>query len=171
MIDAIKAYAFQGICVILLVLLGVQTWRLHGSQLEVAKLNVTISKEREDAALALQKAEKRARDTEQSMQASAEQTRKDANHAVSVAGNERNDLLKRLRVAESKLKSVQLSESPAASSNGASLKRDAGAELPATLGEADVEEAYRADVLRIELQSCYKQYDDAREALRKAYGD
>lgn len=168
MIDLIKSHISQGIAVVLLVLLGVQSWRLHDTQLELAETKIKLSSEQAKAAKALAMTEKAHRAVEQSLQDTAAQTRKEANHAVSVAVTERDSLLKRLRDAEAKLaQHRRVSEASPASIAGSGIKRDAGTELPATLGEEDVEEAYRADILRIELLSCYEHYERARQALKE----
>lgn len=162
--DTIKAYLFQGLCLVLLVLVGVQTWRLHNAQLEELEAKTTLSNERAAAAVALAKQEQEHRDKERSLQASANQSRKETNEALSLSNARRDDLLKRLRNSKA-TDNRCVSEATTTTSTADARSSDAGGELPGSLGEEDVQEASRADIIRLELISCYRQYEDARKAL------
>lgn len=168
--DSLKAYFFQGLTIVLVVLLGLQTWRLHGAQLDAAQAKVILSEERAAAATARAVTEQALRVTEQNLQGSAAQTRKDTNHAVTLTRAQRDSLLQRVRVAEASAKSAShrcVSEATPAASVGGDRSEGDGGELLGTLGEEDVREASRADTIRLQLRACHQQYNAAREALAK----
>jgi len=166
MIESIKAYFFQGLCLVLVVLVGVQTWRLHNAQLEEFEAKSTLSNERAAAGLALAREERAHREKERSLQAAAEATRKEKDAAITASNAHRDALLKRVRHAKSAAYTC-VPEATTDSGNAETGSSHSGGELLGTLGEEDVQEAHRANAIRAELMSCYRQYDDAREALKK----
>jgi hypothetical protein len=162
--DSIKAYFFQGLCLVLLVLVGVETRRLHNGQLEELEAKTTLSNERAAAAVALAKQEQEHRDKERSLQASANQSRKETDEALRLSTTRRDDLLKRLRNTKTATNHC-VSEATTTTSNAATGSADPGSELLGSLGEEDVQEAGRAESIRLDLISCYRQYGDARKVL------
>jgi hypothetical protein len=163
-IDSIKAYFFQGLCLVLLVLLAVQTWRLHNAQLEELQAKATLSNERAAASLSLAKQEKAHREKELSLQATADQTRKETNEAINLSATRRDVLLKRLRQSKPSANRC-VSEATSATSTTYAGSAAVGSVFPGSLGEEDVQEASRGDLIRVELIACYRQYEDARKAL------
>jgi hypothetical protein len=151
----------------LAVLLGLQTWRLHTAQLETATAVTTLATERANASAATAKATTEVRSTEVGLQAGAPETRKETNDQVRSLAAQRDALLRRLRIAEDNLATARLvsSTTAAASDRQAPAGSDA-AGIPGPIGEEDVAEAERADVIRLHLAACYAQYDRAQEALK-----
>ena len=165
--DKIKAYGFQALCMVLLILLTVQTLRLHHSQIQEAEATTTLANERSVAASALVKREADTRVTENGLSTGASETRKVTYDQVTNLTNQRDALLKRVRNAEANANKSSVSKACTTTSTGQALDKDVGGELLARIGEKDVDEAIRADTLRLHLKACYLQYDAAREALSK----
>lgn len=161
----LKAYGWMAAAIALAVLLGTQTWRLHLAQLEVAATTTQLANERAAAAVELAEAQAAARNTETKMNTVAAETRKETHDQVRTLTTQRNALLDRVRRAEARAAAAQLPQASATACSGAPASGDHGSELLATIGTADVEEANRADTLRLHLLACYRQYDAAREAL------
>lgn len=167
-LTTVKTYALQALFVGLVVMLGTQTWRLHNAQLASAEAKVALSEYKATTATALAAGHETAREIESSLNEVVVETKKELTNEINRATAERNALLKRVRFAEANAAAERaLSKTSPASCNGTGLKRPAGTEFLATIGEEDVEEAYRGDVLRAHLASCYRQYNKARDALSK----
>lgn len=114
------------------------------------------------AAAHLEQAEK-ARQKEQALQAQIDINRKDANAKITAARATADDLRSRLR----KPTKTPYSRAPAPSGlagDSAAAGISHGAVVLGTLGEEDVSEAERAEVIRVELLACYASYDAARAA-------
>lgn len=168
MIDNAKAYLGLFLSVVFGVLLALQTVRLDLTQKDLAKAVDTLDQERAVAQAALTVSTIAARETELGLGVSAASTRKETNDQVEALSRQRDDLLKRLRNAESKAATAALvSKATSASCAGPAARVGDPAELPGTLGSEDVEEASRADTIRLHLVACYRQYDEARKALSK----
>lgn len=168
MIDNAKAYLGLFLSLVFGVLLALQTVRLDLTQKDLAKVSEALAQEHAVAQAALTVSTIAARETELGLGVSAASTRKETNDQVEALSRQRDDLLKRLRNAESKAATAALvSKATAASCAGPAARVGDSAELPATLGQADVEEASRADTIRLHLAACYRQYDEARKALSK----
>ena len=162
----IKLYIAAGL--VLCGLLGLQTWRLHTTTITMATERVAIANERAQASAERMKMESGIRVVENSLQVAAAQTRKESNAALQTINTDRDRLVNRLRSAEANAATSKLvSKLPSDSSAGQAITGNNGAEFPATIGEQDVQEASRADTIRVELNSCYSQYDKAAESLRK----
>lgn len=169
MLDKIKAYFFQGLCVILVILLGIQSYRVATAQAAEWKAKNTLATAQATAAANLALGEGKNRKTENDLTVKAAETTKDTNEKTTIVYRDSDALLKRLRIAESNLATERLlSKTRTASSDGQTPIVGNGGEVPAEIGEEDVQEAQRADIIRIRLIACYKDYDDAREALSKA---
>lgn len=146
--------------VVLLVLLGVSMYRTN---LALAKAEQELSEYISEAKDKLIKQQEAARATEQSLNEQASEARKKANDEINTLVTHRTLLLNRLR--DYKGYSSDLSEATTTTSDGRIAVTDAGASVLGTIGEEDVEEALRADTIRLQLISCYRQYNQARKAL------
>lgn len=166
-LDKIKAYGFMVLSGLLLVLLAVQTMRLASAEIDYEKLNNTLITERALAVKAVADRLEANRTTELDLMGYVANTRKDVTNEVTITTNERDALLKRVRNAEAKARAATVSQVGPATCAREAPPSDLGTEVLATLGEEDVEEANRADTIRVHLIACYKQYDAAREALAK----
>lgn len=164
--DKLKAYGFQALSLVLLVLLGIQSFRLSSSELESAAAKAEFAQVQKEQALKLANATAAARSAEAGLQASAAQTRKQTNDQVLSLSSQRDALLERLRLAQARLADPALSGTAAAAGPGEGVPGAAGTLVPAALGAADVREAERAETLRLHLASCYAQYERAQAALK-----
>src|SRR3990167_558904 len=99
-LNTLKAYGFMALSIFLASMLGLQTWRLHTAQLEVAAAVSTLADERAVASAALATQQGENRKTEAELNTSAAQTRKATNDQVHSLGPQRDGLLKRVRIAE-----------------------------------------------------------------------
>jgi hypothetical protein len=167
MLDKLKAHAWMFTAAALAALLLWQTTRLWGAEIQISQLQLqhaqTIAKQSQDLA----KAQAAARSAEAGLQAGAAGIRKETNDQVHSLAAHRDALVRRLRVAESNLATARLvSETTAAARAGQAAGGGGRPELPASIGEEDVAEAERADVIRLHLAACYAQYDRAQEALK-----
>lgn len=136
--------------------------------MQAAEAKVALSEYKATAATALAVGHETVREIESSLNEVVVETKKELSNEIDRSTAERNALLKRVRLAEASAATTDLGlpQTSSASCNGTGIKRPAGTELLATLGEEDVEEAHRGDVLRSHLASCYRQYDEARKALK-----
>lgn len=165
-ITLIKAYLAVALATVFGGLLIVQTVRLHGAQLEVAELQVEIESEKATAAQALAVSTIEARETEIALGSKAADTRKETNEQIRNLTVQRDALLKRVLNAELEAASAAVvSKATSAAIAGRAPKGSDGAELLGSLGQADVEEALRADTIRLHLAACYRQYAEAKKAL------
>lgn len=165
-ITLIKAYLAVALATVFGGLLIVQTVRLHGAQLEVAELQVEIESEKATAAHALAVSTIEARETEIALGSKAADTRKETNEQIRNLTAQRDALLKRVLNAELNAAAAGVvSKATSATFPGAVAKGSHGGELLGSLGQEDVEEALRADSIRLQLVACYRQYEAARKAL------
>ena len=150
----------------ILALLGA-LWYTH-SNLQDERLAHAATK----AEHALQMAEEQAarlglsegfRAAEQALQAQINTTRKDANEKIAAARATADDLRSRLRKLTKTPYSLVPPPSGLAGDSAAAGIGD-GSVVLGTLGEEDVSEAERAEVIRLELLACYASYDAARAA-------
>lgn len=166
-LDKIQKYGFMVLSAALGALLLAQTVRLHGSQLAEAKAITTLANERaESNATALAKQE-RVRNAERSLFNDSSESRKQINDQVRVLSARNASLLERVRLAEERSSTgrANLPSTASTTGTGQAGTGDSGAELLGSLGTADVQEASRADLIRLHLASCYRDYDRARETL------
>lgn len=167
-IDKIKAYGFQALSLVLFILLATQTFRLHSAEREADKATTALASERALASAALATSEKEARGTEGELNTSAAETRKETKNEINTFSSQYAALLKRVRIAEANLATERLmSKAASTTSHGSGTKGDPGTELLSTIGEEDVSEAKRGDELRTYLKACYRDYENARQALMK----
>lgn len=169
MFNQLKVFGF----VVALVALGslyiVQTAKLYQVRLELAETITQASEERAAAAAKLADAQGKLRQTEQQLNATASEVRKETNEKVQSLIAQRNDLLRRVRLAEARAATNSLvSQATADPGTGETVSGDSGSELLGSLGTEDVEEAGRAEIIRNHLLACYKQYDSVRESLNQS---
>ena len=146
---------------------GYQMWQMQKLRAAGAEERQKWAEERAKQSQDLAKAQAAARSAEAGLQAGAAEIRKETNDQVRSLAAHRDALVRRLRVAESNLATARLvSETTAAARAGQAAGGGGRPELPASIGEADVAEAERADVIRLHLAACYAQYDRAQEALK-----
>ena len=167
MFDKIFAYGATAIALILGVGLGVQTWRLHTAQITLAAEQVSIANVRTKAATDLAAAEKKTRETESALNQVASDTRKETNEKITVLTARSTSLLDRVRLAEARAATSNMSQASATPSNGTVAGRIDGGELLGSFGTEDVEEATRAETIRLHLKACYALYNRSAEALSK----
>lgn len=152
------------VALVLVSLLGFQTWRLGQAQLEIAELQSQYASEKAAAMERLALANKKARDVEEGLNekvALQERIGNEKIHAISV---QRDALVVRVRRAKAAAH-TRVSKATADPADDPSGRVGDAAELSGSLGVEDVEEAARADTIRVELLTCYAQYEAARLAL------
>lgn len=165
-ITLIKTYLAVALATLFGGLLIVQTVRLHGAQLDVAELRVELESEKATAANALAVSTIAARETEVGLGSKAADTRKETNDQIRNITAQRDALLRRVLNAELEAAAAAVvSKATAASFPGRVAQGSDGAELFGSLGQEDVEEALRADTIRLQLAACYRQYNEAKKAL------
>lgn len=131
----------------------------------IARMGETHAKEREAQAVVLAQAQDRARKADQTIAAAVADERKKANETQAALARQRDDLARRLREHATRAATTDLS-GPAAPAQAADAA--AGPDrtiVPRTIGDDLVEEAYRADLIRVELQACYASYGAAQAAI------
>jgi 2-methylaconitate cis-trans-isomerase PrpF len=163
----IKAATAVLVVVMTAAAIGIPTWRLQQEREAHAITKLEFETLRAESAQRIADAEAAARAAESKLRSSTHQIREKTNAQVRDLAVERDALAQRLRVAEARLAAASgaVSGSPGAPADGASASGGDGAELPAPIGAADVDEAYRADVIRLNLLACYEQYEQARKTL------
>ena len=166
MIDAIKEYIWIALLIATGGLLVAQTMRFHTSQLEMAKLELGIANARAETAIAVEAASASVRKTEQGLNQSSATTRKETNEAIRNLTVQRDSLLRRLLNAEANgASSAPLPKASAATDAGGVAQASPRTEFLGKIGSEDVEEALRADTIRLQLVACYRQYNEVRKAL------
>ena len=148
-------------------LLGVQTVRLSSEQSAHAKTVAAYAQAKAKAAEELARATTEARQKEQALQAKANQDRRESDETIEALTRQRNALrAERLRNQAASAAQLPATTEPARAAQ-AGPKPD-GAELSGSTGSAEEDEALRADIIRIELNSCYRSYDRAIRVLNHA---
>lgn len=182
MINAIKGLIWQGTSVALGLLLIGSVLKSCSLERDLLKEQVTVSRLSKDmsdaqaiATKRLSDAEEEARLSEQRIRESFDQIRKAKDEEIHVISSSRDSLVSRVRDAEARAKAIAsglygLPSTPNDSSSPSLGERDSGTILLGSLGEADVDEAYRADIIRKELNGCYAAYETMALEL-KSYGE
>ena len=162
-------------CLILAGLLLVQTGRLHTAEKAASKAMLELSNEhaawadeRANAATALAVATTKERETEQQLTAQADTIKEETNAQITALSSRAAALASRLRNAQANAATERLVSKTTADARAPEVARVCdGGELSGKFGEQLVSEAARADTIRLQLASCEKQYDAARDALRR----
>ena len=138
-----------------------------GLTLEVEKHKVAAAKLEASQQAALAQATTQARDTERALVAQVETIQEESNAQITALARQRDDLRQRLRAAATATVTARSLSGPA--SVAAIAEAPAGSDRPELSGSAGfdlVSEAYRADQIRLQLATCERQYEAAREALK-----
>ena len=165
-LDQLKAYGWMAVAIAATTGLGIQTFRLHGAQLKTAEAVITLANERAAAVKATAAQLATYRKTEQSLMSSASETRKKTNEQIATLTLHSASLMQRVRNAQAAQSGANLSGTSAVASDGQVASEHTQPELLGSFGETDVSEASRADTIRLHLESCYRDYDRAEEALK-----
>lgn len=166
MIDSLKTYVAGALALVFGLLLMVQTVRLTGAQTALNKVKLELSEQKALASKAVAMATTQARETEQVLSEKASSTKKETNDQIRNLTAQRDALLKRVLNAELDAASAAVvSKATSATFPGAVAKGSHGGELLGSFGQEDVEEALRADSIRLQLAACYRQYEAAKKAL------
>ena len=142
-------------------------WDKDGLALEVEKHKVAAAQLEAQQQAALAQATAKARDTEQALVAKVETIQEESHAQITALSRQRDDLRRRLRAAATATRSAD--SVPASAITAATAQAAAGgdsAELSGSAGFDLVSEAYRADQIRLQLATCERQYEAAREALK-----
>ncbi len=138
-----------------------------GLTLEVEKHKVAAAQLEATQQAALAQATAKARDTEQALVAKVETIQEESNAQITALARQRDDLRQRLRAAATA--AVTARSLSGAASVAAIAEAPAGGDRAELFGQAGfdaVSEAYRADQIRLQLATCERQYEAAREALK-----
>lgn len=156
----LRLYLYAAAVIALCALLGLQTVRLSSEQSAHAKTVAAYAQEKAKAAEELAHATTAARQKEQALQAQANQDRKQSDETIEALTRQRNALrAERLRNQAANTAKLPATTEPAGTSQAAA--EPDRAELSGSTGSAEEDEALRADMIRIELLSCYRAYDRA----------
>ena len=142
-------------------------WDKDGLALEVEKHKVAAAQLEASQQAALAQATAKARDTERALVAQVETIQESKNAQLTALAAQRDDLRQRLRAAATAAVTARSLSAPA--SVAAIAEPAAGSDLTVISGQAGydlVSEAYRADTIRLQLETCERQYEAAREALK-----
>lgn len=142
-------------------------WDKDGLALEVEKHKVAAAQLEAQQQAALAQATAKARDTEQALVAKVETIQEESNAQITALARQRDDLRQRLRHEQANAATARLVSSAATVATTAEAA--AGSDSPELSGPAGydlVSEAYRADQIRLQLATCERQYEAAREALK-----
>lgn len=137
-----------------------------GLTLEVEKHKVAAAQLEASQQAALAKATAKARNTEQALVAKVETIQEESNAQITALARQRDDLRQRLRAAATAAVTARSLSGPA--SVAAIAETPAGGDRAELFGQAGfdaVSEAYRADTIRLQLATCERQYEAARDAL------
>lgn len=138
-----------------------------GLSLEVEKHKVAAAQLEAQQQAALAQATAKARDTEQALVAKVETIQEESHAQITALAAQRDDLRKRLRAAATAARAAD--SVPTSAAVATTAQATAGSDSPELSGQAGydlVSEAYRADVIRLQLATCERQYEAAREALK-----
>lgn len=164
--SAIKGFVLTFLAVAFGFLFVVQTANYVVTKRQLTKVQLEFSQAKQKAAEDLAEATAQARSTEAALTEAADTSRKELHAQVDSLTHQRDDLVRRVRLATTG-RSGELrlpSPSPAASLGGPAFRSEEPLVL-GSLGEADVDEAARADLIRTHYLACEAQYARARSAL------
>lgn len=167
--DKLKATACAVIAVLCMLITLYQTSRLVSIKTEFQKAQLEWQTERTELATQLAKEQAKVRTAEQKLQTDVDNARKETRDEINKLNTDRDALIKRLRQSQRGIiiGSAGVSGSAQAAGDGKAAGLDVATELLATLGEEDVDEASRADTIRIALNACYRQYEAARAVINR----
>ena len=160
--NRILTYILAGVLILCAGLLVIQTVRLFQAQrtvLQYEKLQL-------DATTAAAVARSEVRSTEAGLKAAYEVNRRALNDQVKTLSHTRDILYKRLRVAETNTP-CQVSSAASHPDAGTAPQRGVESELHGPVVPTELDEAYRADLIRVHLLNCQTQYEQVREMLKR----
>lgn len=167
MISSFQLWITGGIIAALLGFTTLQTVRLHEAEQALSQAEVAASASARAAAEALAKAQKDYRNKEHALLSQTAEIKRKSNEQINALSAQRSELLKRVRHAEARAATnLLVPRSNKDPGNGETPSGDAPTEFLGSLGSADVEEAARADQIRLSLLACYEQYDSVRDKLK-----
>jgi hypothetical protein len=174
-LDKIQKYGWMAAAITAASLLGLQTWRLHSEQLQHAALKVEVAAERQAAAQANANQHAQFRKTEINLANDAAASRKDTHGKVSSLNDQRDRLLvgsRSMRGQSSGTSGIGTGTAAAVDRQAGPISDGTGLHGPAGAASAvfdvdEVNEAFRADLIRIHLLACYRDYDRAQAALKR----
>lgn len=134
----------------------------------LTKLQLEFYQAKQKAVLDLAEATAKALSTEAALTEAADTSRKELNVQVTALTHQRDDLARRVRLASAdRSGELRLSAIPQTPSLGGSADRSNESLVLGSLGEADVDEAARADLIRTHYLACEAQYERARASLNQ----
>ncbi|HEV6964631.1 MAG TPA: hypothetical protein VK305_04385 [Roseateles sp.] len=148
--------------IVLAALLGWQTVRLSDEQAAHAKTHLACEAGKRQAADQLAALTADARRKENDLRAAADNTRRKSDEAIAAIARQRDAIAQRLR-NQAKPAAAQLPGAPAPAGAEEVAPRGDGPELPGPI-RAGLDEAARAEVIRVELLGCYEAYDAAQKS-------
>lgn len=154
------------IIIVLALALAGLSFQLYKVQMRLSSSQYQIAEIEKQSALALANAERDAREKESVLRNKLDELKKDLDEKSVIYSDQRNALLKRLRRAEANAATnLLVSQTNTDTRLRETSSRDIGVEIPGSIGEKDVQEALRADIIRENLIACYKQYDQIQQLI------
>ena len=152
-----------------------QTYRLHGAEMSALRASNDLANgqaawadERAIAAEKLVQATAKNRETEQQLTAQAEKADHEKQTILASSSAALDSLSRKLRIANANAATAALVSSTTSDSSAieAPRLRD-GLALPAGVGDDLIGLTRRAETIRLQLATCEKKYDAARDALSR----
>lgn len=163
------------LALVLALALAWQTYRLHGAEMSALRASNDLANgqaawadERAIAAEKLAQATAKNRETEQQLTAQAEKAEHEKQTILASSSAALDSLSRKLRIANANAATAALVSSTTSDSSAieAPRLRD-GLALPAGVGDDLIGLTWRAETIRLQLATCEKKYDAARDALRR----
>ena len=160
--------ALVAVVIALAALLGLQTIRLANEQAAHSKTDAACKEDKRVAAEHLANETAEARKKEQALQSKANEDRRASDETIDDLTRQRNALrAERLRYnAAANAAKLPAATEPAGAAQAA--PEPDRSELPGSVGSAEEDEALRADIIRVELKTCYSAYERATKVLNHA---
>ena len=153
---------------------GVQEFRVQGLKSDLSAKQSELDKQARDYAeertrltTNLLTAQEAARSAEQALQDYVNTEGRKKDEQVKAANAVAADMSKRLRLAteEARKLAAQIREGSKTAGTEGTVPRSDDTLVPATIGQEDVDEAIRADDIRLSLLECYNVYRKARKTI------
>lgn len=144
---------------------------LGAVKLELEKTKLAYSEERNTALNKFAQAQAEVREVETALTNVIHSEREAADARQNAIARQRDELSARLRTYQADRARAAAAPVPGAPATVEEVAaRSAGALVLGSFGQEDVDEAARGDLIRVELQACYRSYDEARTRLEKLNG-
>ncbi len=163
------------LALVLALALAWQTYRLHGAEMSALRASNDLANgqaawagERAIASEKLAQATAKNRETEQQLTAQAEKADHEKQTILASSSAALDSLSRKLRIANANAATAALVSSTTSDSSAieAPRLRD-GLALPAGVGDDLIGLTWRAETIRLQLATCEKKYDAARDALSR----